>query len=335
ITYYCWVDVNAVEGKTHQWRRIITIPSGWETESTVRRDLQLEDAKGVDCLPNAAIFEQLTLMGTMASVMISLATNQKFSFSKYIFESMVKNLDNVNKFLMYQRNIRMVGKGFPRRETPLFSKMMVQAQEKMSEGSTNLTNPHHTPTIIQPSTSQPQKKQKPRKTKRKDTKLPQTSGPITNIADEAVNEEMNDSLVKAATTASCLEAECQEAMEDTIAQNRSENVSKFSNDSLLSRVNTPQSDEDSLKLKELMKLCITLQSRFFDLETTKTTQAMEIESLKRRVKKLEKKQRFTRKEVFVAQEDENIVEKEVDAAQIQVTTAATTHTISIDEVTLA
>ncbi|GKE72762.1 hypothetical protein Tco_1534803, partial [Tanacetum coccineum] len=33
------------------------------TESTVRRDLQLEDAEGVDCLPNATIFKQLTLMG--------------------------------------------------------------------------------------------------------------------------------------------------------------------------------------------------------------------------------------------------------------------------------
>ncbi|GKE65199.1 hypothetical protein Tco_1519360 [Tanacetum coccineum] len=33
------------------------------TESIVRRDLQLEDVEGVDCLPNATIFEQLTLMG--------------------------------------------------------------------------------------------------------------------------------------------------------------------------------------------------------------------------------------------------------------------------------
>ncbi|GKF51648.1 hypothetical protein Tco_0148115, partial [Tanacetum coccineum] len=30
------------------------------TESTVRRDLQLEDTEGVDCLPNFTIFEQLT-----------------------------------------------------------------------------------------------------------------------------------------------------------------------------------------------------------------------------------------------------------------------------------
>nr|GEU67575.1 copia protein [Tanacetum cinerariifolium] len=33
------------------------------TESIIRRDLQLEDAEGVDCLLNAVIFEQLTLMG--------------------------------------------------------------------------------------------------------------------------------------------------------------------------------------------------------------------------------------------------------------------------------
>ncbi|GKB97460.1 putative ribonuclease H-like domain-containing protein, partial [Tanacetum coccineum] len=68
------------------------------TESTVRRHLQLEDAEGVDCLPNSTIFEQLTLMGskttawnefssTMTSVIICLATNKKFNFSKYIFEN--------------------------------------------------------------------------------------------------------------------------------------------------------------------------------------------------------------------------------------------------------
>ncbi|GJT07110.1 uncharacterized mitochondrial protein-like protein [Tanacetum coccineum] len=33
------------------------------TEATIRRDLQLVDEGGVDCLPNATIFEQLTLMG--------------------------------------------------------------------------------------------------------------------------------------------------------------------------------------------------------------------------------------------------------------------------------
>ncbi|GJU63118.1 hypothetical protein Tco_1244953 [Tanacetum coccineum] len=176
---------------------------------------------------------------TMASAIICLATNQKFNFSKYIFESMVKNLENVSgKFLMYPRfvqvllekqmegmsnhkriyvtpshtkkifgNMRRVGKGFSRRETPFFPTMMVQAQEEIGEHSIMPTDPHHTPTIIQPSTSQPQKKQRSRRTNRKDTEIPQSSNPTDNVADKAVNEDMDDSLVRVATTATGLDAE--------------------------------------------------------------------------------------------------------------------------------
>ncbi|GKA15081.1 retrovirus-related pol polyprotein from transposon TNT 1-94, partial [Tanacetum coccineum] len=228
------------------------------TEASVKSDLQLDDEEGMDCLPNATIFEELIRMGykttawnefssTMTSAIICLATNEKFNFSKYIFKSMVKNLENVSgKFLMYPRS---------------------------------------------------------RRSKRKDTKVPQPSGPTTNVADEDVNEEMDDSLVRAGTTASSLEAEQdsgnilktqskgtpnepsspgtssgdgpkrQETMGDTIAQTRSENVSKLSNDPLLARGNTLQSGEDSLKLKELMELCTNLQNRVIDLEKTKTSQA--------------------------------------------------------------
>ncbi|GKB71433.1 hypothetical protein Tco_0932845 [Tanacetum coccineum] len=300
------------------------------TESTVRRDLQLKDAEGVDsffspqwkflihivlqCLsPKTTAWNEFS--STMASAIICLAINQKFNFSKFSFESMVKNLDNVGKFLMYPRlvqvfldkqlegmsnhnriyitpfhtkkifgNMRRVGKGFSGRETPLFQTMVVQDQAEMGEGSANPTDPHHTPTFIQPSTSQPQKKQKPKKPKRKDTQIPQSSGPTEHITNEAVYKELDNSLVKAATTASSLEAEqdsdniiktrsketpneagsqgttsgggprCQETIGDIIAQTRFENVSKLSNDPLLARAN-------------------------------------EIASLKRRVKKLEKKDR--------------------------------------------
>ncbi|GKA80270.1 hypothetical protein Tco_0786866 [Tanacetum coccineum] len=199
--------------------------------------------------------------------------------------------------------------------------MVVQHQEEMGEGSANPTDPHHTPTIIQPSTSQPQKKQKPRKPKRKDTHIPQSSGPTKHIADDAVYKELDDSLARGATNASSLEAEHdsgniiktrskatpnevgslgttsgggprrQETMGDTIAQTRFENVSKLSNDPLLARGNTLQSGKDSLKLKELMELCTNLQTRVLDLETTKTTQANKVDSLKRRVKRLKKKKR--------------------------------------------
>ncbi|GJZ07975.1 hypothetical protein Tco_0542258 [Tanacetum coccineum] len=255
------------------------------TEASVRSELQLNDEEGMDYFPNATIFEELTRIwyekisqkltfykaffspqwkflihtilqclssktiawnefsSTMTSAIICFATNQKFNFSKYIFESMVKNLDNVSrKFLMYPRfvqvfldkqlegmqshkriydapshtkkifgNMKRVGKGFSGRVTPLFPTMVVQAQEEI---------------------------------------------------DEAVNEEMDDSLVRARTM---WWSRHQETMGDTIDQTRSENVSKFSNDLLLARV--------------------------IDLEKIKTSQAQEITSLKRRVKRLEKKKR--------------------------------------------
>ncbi|GKE22962.1 hypothetical protein Tco_1434474 [Tanacetum coccineum] len=80
-------------------------------------------------------------------------------------------------------------------------------------------------------------------------------------------------------------------MGDTITQTRFENVSKHSNDPLLARGNTLRSGEDSLKLNEMVKLCTNLQTRVLDLEKTNTTQAEEIVSLKRRVKKLKQKKR--------------------------------------------
>ncbi|GJT07560.1 retrovirus-related pol polyprotein from transposon TNT 1-94 [Tanacetum coccineum] len=55
------------------------------TESTMRRDLQLEDAEGVDCLPNATIFEQLALMGYEQ-------VSQKLTFYKAFFSPQWKFL---------------------------------------------------------------------------------------------------------------------------------------------------------------------------------------------------------------------------------------------------
>ncbi|GKD17739.1 hypothetical protein Tco_1206897 [Tanacetum coccineum] len=146
--------------------------------------------------------------------------------------------------------------------------MMIQNQSELGEGSAILTDPHYTPTIIQPLT-QPQKIQQPGKPKRKDTQVPQPSDPIENVVDEAVHKELGDSLAtpnesSSQGTNSGGGPWCQETMGDTIAQTR-------------------------LKLDELMALCTTLQYRVLDLEKTKTSQHNEIISLKRRVKKLEKK----------------------------------------------
>ncbi|GJU95323.1 hypothetical protein Tco_1320079 [Tanacetum coccineum] len=110
--------------------------------------------------------------------------------------------------------------------------------------------------------------------------------------DEVVHKELGDSLVRAATTASSLEAEQDSG---NITKTRSKATPNESSSLGTTSGGGPrgkhalQSDKDRLKLDELMALCTTLQSRVLDLEKTKTTQANEIASLKRRVKKLEKK----------------------------------------------
>ncbi|GJZ50885.1 hypothetical protein Tco_0605400 [Tanacetum coccineum] len=150
----------------------------------------------------------------------------------------------------------------------------------MGEGSVNPTDPYHTPTFIQPLTSQPQKKQKPRKPKRKDTQIPQSSGPTKHVADEAVYKELDDNLVRAATTASSLEAE-QESGD--IAKTQPKATPNESSSLGTTSCGGP-------RRQETMWYTIA-HTRVLDLEKTKTTQAEEIVSLKRRVKKLEQKKR--------------------------------------------
>ncbi|GJU79412.1 hypothetical protein Tco_1281777 [Tanacetum coccineum] len=209
---------------------------------------------------------------TMASAIICLATNQKFNFSKYIFDNMVKHLEGGVKFLMYPRfvqvfldkqvegmtrhkevyvtpshtkkvfaNMKRPGKGFSGRVTPLFPTMMVQAPEDMGEDSAAPSNSHSTPIISQPSSSKPQKK----KSMRKHMK---DSGPTEPVTNEA-------------------------------------HVSTPSYD-------RPQSGEDSMQLSKLMNLCTSLQEKVLDFEKAKTTQAKEIASLKKRVKQLERRRKL-------------------------------------------
>nr|GEV70458.1 putative ribonuclease H-like domain-containing protein [Tanacetum cinerariifolium] len=258
-------------------------------------------------------------LSTIASAVICLATNQRFNFFKYIFDSMVKHLDSGNKFLMYLRfvqvfldkqvdgmskhnaiyvthshtkkvfsNIRRVGKNFSRRDTPLFPTMLVQAQTDMSEGLTMPLAPQHTPPIIQPPTSKPQKKQKPRKPRRQDTELPQTSVPTETIADEDVNEEMYDSLERATNTATSLHAE----------QDRG-NINKIQSKatptepiSLRTSSGGSPRRQDIIGDTSAQTMSENVSKQVLNLETTKTDQAIEIANLKKRVKRLERKRKL-------------------------------------------
>ncbi|GJW47335.1 uncharacterized mitochondrial protein-like protein [Tanacetum coccineum] len=146
------------------------------TKASVRSDLQLYDEEGMDCLPNATIFEELTRIG----------------------------------------------------------------YEKISQ----------------------------RKPKRKDTEVSQPSDPTTNVADEAVNEEMDDSVERAATTATSLDAE-----------QDSGNISKTQSKATPNEPSSPGTSSGG---------GATRQETMGD---TMLRLAEEIVSLKRRVKKLEQKKR--------------------------------------------
>ncbi|GKC26153.1 putative ribonuclease H-like domain-containing protein [Tanacetum coccineum] len=174
-------------------------------------------------------------------------------------------------------NMKRIDKGFSGIVTPLFPTMVVQNQSQMGEGSANLTDPHHTPTFIQPS-PQPQKTQKHRKPKRKDTQIPQSSNPSDNVADEVVHKVLGDSLVRAATTASSLEAEQDNGNIDKTQSKATPNESSSLGTTLGGgpRGNTLRSDEDRLKLDELMALCTTLQNRVLDLEKTRPLNIMKL-----------------------------------------------------------
>ncbi|GJW74667.1 hypothetical protein Tco_0134037, partial [Tanacetum coccineum] len=209
-------QVSATEALVDKKRVIVT-------ESNIRKDLHLDDAEGTDCLPTATIFEEMACMGakstawnefssSMASLIICLATNQKFNLSKYIFDAMVKHLDGGVKFLMYPRflqvfinqqlgnmsthkkifvnpfhtkkvfaNMKRTGKDFSRRITPLFDTMMVQPVQGMGEDLDHLIDSTPIHIIDQPSSSSQPKKDKPsKKAQRQEAEVPQ---------DEAEHEE--------------------------------------------------------------------------------------------------------------------------------------------------
>nr|GEW37736.1 hypothetical protein [Tanacetum cinerariifolium] len=143
------------------------------TEAAIRDALRLDDDNGVNYVPNEEIFAELARMGYEKSFtkltfykafFSSQWKGRKFNFSKYIFKSLVRNVNSSSKFYMYPRfiqliiqnqlgdlsthttkynspdltqkvfaNMRRVGKGFLRVETPLFEGMLVAGEPEEQE----------------------------------------------------------------------------------------------------------------------------------------------------------------------------------------------------------
>nr|GEW62938.1 putative ribonuclease H-like domain-containing protein [Tanacetum cinerariifolium] len=183
------------------------------TESTIRRDLQLEDAKGVDCLPNAAIFEQLTLMGYEK-------LSEKLTFYKAFFSPQWKFLIHTILQCISAKTIAWNEFSSTMASSIIclatnqkfnFSKYIFGNMVKNLDSVTKfLMYPRKrlfrkSYTIISNNDGTSSRGNGCR-TKRKDTELHQTSVP-TSVEDEAVNEEMDDNLERVATTATSLDVE--------------------------------------------------------------------------------------------------------------------------------
>nr|GEV63077.1 xylulose kinase-1 [Tanacetum cinerariifolium] len=119
------------------------------TEATIREAFHLDDAEGVECLPNEEIFAELARMGyekpsTKLTLVRNVDSPSKFymypCFLQLMTRKQVGDLStHTTKYTspaLTQKvfaNMRRVGKGFSRDETPLFEGMLVE-QQVVEEG---------------------------------------------------------------------------------------------------------------------------------------------------------------------------------------------------------
>ncbi|GJS01273.1 hypothetical protein Tco_0317781 [Tanacetum coccineum] len=153
------------------------------TETSIRSDLQLEDAEVLRLLLGMNL---VALWPLLSSVLPQTKNSTFLMFLDKQVEGMSKHKEIYVTHSHTKKvftNMKRQGKDFFSRDTPLFPTMIVQAQEQVGEGSEIPTDYHHTPTTTQLSTSKPQKKQSRRK-QRKYTKDPQLSGPTEPVTDD-------------------------------------------------------------------------------------------------------------------------------------------------------
>nr|GEZ66771.1 xylulose kinase-1 [Tanacetum cinerariifolium] len=104
------------------------------TEVTIRDALRLDDAEGVECLPNEEIFAELARMG-YEKPSTKLTFYKAFSQASGIGDLSSHTTKYTSPALTQKvfANMRRVGKGFSRLETPLFEGMIVEQQVAESD----------------------------------------------------------------------------------------------------------------------------------------------------------------------------------------------------------
>nr|GEZ60152.1 hypothetical protein [Tanacetum cinerariifolium] len=273
------------------------------TEATIRDAFRLDDAKGVECLPNDEIFADLLRMGykkpstklkfykaffssqwkvlihtilqcmsakrtswnefslSMASPVICLSSGRKFNFSKYIFDSLVRNVDSPTKFYMY----------------PFFLKLTIRKQVgDLSTHTTKYTSAALTQKVF--------------------ANMRLVGVAAAGVATKGVVSAANDEVPTADE-----EPSIPSPTPPTPPPQPSYDIPSTSqvqptppqSPQVQPQTPQPQSQQDAGILmnlrQEVMDSCTSLTRRVVHLELDKIAQDLEIPKLKRRVKKLERR----------------------------------------------
>nr|GEU74414.1 hypothetical protein [Tanacetum cinerariifolium] len=203
------------------------------SESSLRRHLKLNDEEGISSLPDAELFENLSLMGynilpnqrNIATIVVCLAINRVYNFSKMIFDG-------------------------------------------MGEGSANPTEPHHTPSPQEHHSPQhdspplshqaPTETLTPRRFTRRAIRIAQSKA-LSPAADEPASLSRDDRECEAFPTISSLDA-----------RQDMENIAKTSTMPHESSPRVPSLDADKgsmqQRILELIELCTSLVKSLEDKE---------------------------------------------------------------------
>nr|GEY94305.1 hypothetical protein [Tanacetum cinerariifolium]GEZ10343.1 hypothetical protein [Tanacetum cinerariifolium] len=242
--------------------------------SPLRRNLKLRDEEGISTLPDAELFENLTLMGynispnqnsNIATALGCLATNRTYNFSKMIFDGLVKNFNNKGEGS---------GTQIKPHHTPSF--------EASSPSHTTHTSPSLPPVTttsiptVTPTETTPIRQYTQR------ARIAQSSA-LPTIVDEPASPQRDVSQGEASPTDSGFIADQDRA---TIAKSFT-----LPHDSA-ARVTSSAAVEGSMQqiIPELMALCTSLQRQLSKLTNSFQAQEVEINRLKERVKLLEERE---------------------------------------------
>ncbi|GKC27754.1 hypothetical protein Tco_1035048 [Tanacetum coccineum] len=255
------------------------------TKSSIRRDLQLDDAEGTDCLPTATIFKELARMGyekpsqkltfykaffspqwkyfihtiTQCLSAKSTAWNEfSSSMASFIICLETNQKFNLSKYI-FDEMVKHLDGGFKFLLYPLFANM-----KRAGKDFSRRITPLFDTMMVQPVEEMGE-----------DSDHPTDSTPIYIIDQPSSSSEPKKNQPSK-------KSQRQEAEVPQDEAEYEESVPTPSND--------PQpSGEDSMQLTDLMVLCTKLQTQVLDLQKARDAQAKEIAALKKRIQRLERR----------------------------------------------